>query len=144
MPSKPLHTALSALLLSAMTAACGGEGTPHSGPPAQWRHYGGTLGGLKYSPLEEITPEKLEQIEKGEALLHELGFRECRVRHHGKLARIEVPADQIETVCASAMRARIDAAFREYGYQYIAVDLRGFRSGAMNEVIAFGQRQPTL
>ena len=63
MPSKPLHTALSALLLSAMTAACGGEGTPHSGPPAQWRHYGGTLGGLKYSPLGEITPENVDDLE---------------------------------------------------------------------------------
>jgi uncharacterized protein len=90
---------------------------------------------------EEITPEKLSQIERSEAFLHSIGFAVCRVRHHGKMARIEVPADQIERLCEPATRARIDAALREFGYQYVAVDIRGFRSGSLNEVIAFGQKQ---
>lgn len=90
---------------------------------------------------ESITPEKLAMIERAEGFLHELGFRECRVRHHGTLARIEVPADSIASMASSETRARIDAALREIGYQYVTLDLRGFRSGSLNEVIAFGRRQ---
>lgn len=90
---------------------------------------------------ETITPEKLRMIERGEAFLRGLGLRECRVRHHEQLARIEVPADCIVALAEPEMRRRIDAAFREIGYAYVALDLRGFRSGSMNEVIAFGRRQ---
>lgn len=90
---------------------------------------------------EEITSEKLKRIERSEAFLRSLGFRECRVRHHGNLARIELPVSQIDQAMEPQTRARIDAALREYGYNYVAMDLRGFRSGSMNEVIAFGKRQ---
>ena len=93
---------------------------------------------------EEITPAKLKQIERGEVLLHSLGFRECRVRHHANLARIEVPAAEIERLCSPEIRQQIDTAFREFGYDYVTVDVRGFRSGSMNEVIAFGKRQPSV
>ncbi len=92
---------------------------------------------------ETITPEKLNMIERGEALLREMGFPECRVRHHQNLARIEVPADEIERLCRPETRQRIEAAFREIGYAYVAVDLRGFRSGSMNEVIDLGQSKAT-
>ncbi|MGQ9649274.1 MAG: ATP-dependent sacrificial sulfur transferase LarE [Phycisphaerae bacterium] len=84
---------------------------------------------------EEITPEKLRQIERSEAFLHLLGFHVCRVRHHGNMARIEVPADQIECLCEPQTRAKIDAALREFGYQYVAVDIHGFRSGSLNEML---------
>ncbi|MBP7936248.1 MAG: ATP-dependent sacrificial sulfur transferase LarE [Phycisphaerae bacterium] len=90
---------------------------------------------------EEITTEKLKRIERSEAFLRSLGFRECRVRHHHNLARIELPVSDLDRAMVPATRARIDAALREYGYQYVAIDLRGFRSGSMNEVIAFGERQ---
>ncbi len=93
---------------------------------------------------ENITPEKLRMIESCEKFLHELGFRECRVRHHNNLARIEVPADRIRDLLDLEMRSRIDDHFRSAGYQYITIDIQGFRSGSMNEVIAFGQVQPTL
>lgn len=93
---------------------------------------------------EEITPEKLKQIELAEEFLRELGFRECRVRHHDNLARIEVPAHQIERIASEETRAQLDAQFREIGYNYVTVDLRGFRSGSMNEVIAFGKKQPAF
>jgi len=86
---------------------------------------------------EAITAQKLKQIERAEAFLRSLGFRECRVRHHGQLARIEVPASDITRATEPQMRSRIDAALREFGYQYVAIDLRGFRSGSLNEVIAF-------
>lgn len=90
---------------------------------------------------ESITPEKLRMIEAAETMLHDLGFRECRVRHHDKLARIEVPAGQIERLASPDLRMKVDAAFRELGYQYVCIDIRGFRSGSMNEVIAFGVKQ---
>ncbi len=84
---------------------------------------------------EEITPEKLRRIDQAETFLRELGFNECRVRHHRNLARIEVPAGEIERLANAELRARIDARFRELGYQYVTLDLRGFRSGSMNEVL---------
>lgn len=91
---------------------------------------------------EEITPEKLRMIEQAENFLHDIGLRECRVRHHNNLARIEIPVDLIEQYTAPELRASIDAKLREIGYAYVTIDLRGFRSGSMNEVIAFGQAQP--
>lgn len=88
---------------------------------------------------ESITPEKLRMIESCEAFLHGLGLRECRVRHHDRLARIEVPADQIAALAQTELRARITAHFKAAGYQYITLDLVGFRSGSMNEVISLGR-----
>lgn len=90
---------------------------------------------------EEITAEKLKRIERSEAFLRSLGFSECRVRNHNNLARIELPVSEIDRAMEPQTRSRIDAALREYGYNYVAIDLRGFRSGSMNEVIAFGKRQ---
>jgi uncharacterized protein len=90
---------------------------------------------------EPVTPDKLRMIERGEAYLRKvLGIANCRVRHHGTLARIEVPPDQIERLASPAVRAELDRHFRSIGYQYVSVDLRGFRSGALNEVIQL--RQP--
>lgn len=92
---------------------------------------------------EEITPEKLHMIELAEAFLREeMDIRECRVRHHGSLARIEVPPVFIKTLAEPENAARIERHFRSLGYTYVALDLRGFRSGSMNEVIAFGKIQP--
>lgn len=93
---------------------------------------------------ENITPEKLRMIESCESFLHELGFRECRVRHHNNLARIEVPADRIGELLDPELRTKIDQHFRDAGYKYVTIDLKGFRSGSMNEVIAFGQVQTSL
>ncbi len=90
---------------------------------------------------DDITPQKLRMIERAENFLHDLGIRECRVRHHDTLARIEVLPPWIERLSLPEMRTRIDAAFREFGYPHVTVDLRGFRSGSLNEVIAFGKRQ---
>jgi uncharacterized protein len=63
----------------------------------------------------------------------------CRVRYHDKLARIEVPPEWIEVLAQPANRAAIDAAFRDIGFMYVALDLRGFRSGSLNEVISTGK-----
>lgn len=95
---------------------------------------------------EPITPEKLHMIERAEAFLREdMGIRECRVRHHGdNLARIEVPPVFIATLAEPENAARIERELRSIGYHYVSLDLRGFRSGSLNEVIAFGQAQPLL
>lgn len=87
---------------------------------------------------EAVTPEKLRMIEAAEAVLHELGFRECRVRHHGSLARIEVPIGQQEQLLVPALAARVEQEFRGIGYQFVCVDLRGLRSGSLNEVFLPG------
>lgn len=90
---------------------------------------------------EEITPEKLRRIEAAEALLREMGFRECRVRHHDNLARIEIPPEEIGKLAEPEPRETVAARFRELGYQYVTLDLVGFRSGSMNEVIPLGSLQ---
>jgi len=83
---------------------------------------------------ERITQEKLTMIDQAEAFLMQLGFRQVRVRQHEKLARIEVPADQIAELTAIA--DTVDIKLREIGYAYVSVDLRGYRSGSLNEVLA--------
>ena len=88
---------------------------------------------------EAITPEKLGMIERGEAFLRSLGLGEVRVRHHGKLARLEIPAERISEFMRPEMRAKIDAALRQIGYTWVAMDLRGFRSGSMNEPLQLKQ-----
>jgi uncharacterized protein len=84
---------------------------------------------------ERITPEKLARIDAAETFLRELGFRVCRVRHHDNLARIEVPPDEIARLAAPSIRAQVESKLRALGYQYVTLDLRGFRSGSMNEVL---------
>lgn len=84
---------------------------------------------------EPVTPEKLQRIDAAETYLRELGFAECRVRHHAQLARIEVPATDLARFADAELRARVDARLRELGFQYVALDLRGFRSGSLNEVV---------
>jgi len=84
---------------------------------------------------EPVTPQKLRMIEAAEAFLHEMGIRECRVRHHGTLARIEVPPELIPTLAEPDTAARVDRHFRSLGYKSVALDLRGFRSGGLNELV---------
>lgn len=84
---------------------------------------------------ESITPEKLRMIEEAEAFLRSLGLNDVRVRHHDKLARIEVPADRIVEFMQPEVRAKIDARLREIGYAWTAMDLRGFRSGSLVELV---------
>lgn len=91
---------------------------------------------------EPVTPEKLRMIEDGEAFLRDMGVPQCRVRHHGRIARIEVPTEFIPWLADPEHAGRVDHYFRTLGFQYVSVDLKGFRSGSLNEVIAFGAVQP--
>jgi uncharacterized protein len=82
---------------------------------------------------DAITPEKLRTVAAAEAALGELGFRQCRVRHHGAIARVEVEVEEVERA-AGAARDEIVRRLLALGFTYVALDLQGFRSGSMNEV----------
>lgn len=84
---------------------------------------------------ERITAEKLAMAGGGEALLHEMGFRQCRVRVHGQVARIEVPAEEITRLAAPEVRDVLVPAFRKLGFLYVTCDLQGYRMGSLNEAI---------
>jgi uncharacterized protein len=81
----------------------------------------------------EVTPEKLAQIEAAEAVLRGLGFREFRVRHHDQVARIEVSKDELSRAVEES--ETITSAMKKAGFLYVTLDLAGFRSGNMNEVL---------
>ncbi len=81
---------------------------------------------------EEITPEKLDMVEQAEDFLRDLGFRQLRVRHHGDIARIEVPEEDIPALIEPETRRKITDQFKKIGYHYITVDLTGYRTGSMN------------
>jgi pyridinium-3,5-biscarboxylic acid mononucleotide sulfurtransferase len=77
-----------------------------------------------------ITPDLLRQIEQAEDVLVDLGFRQFRVRHHGEIARIEVPTEDFERMIA--LHEAIAAGVRKAGYRFVTLDLAGFRSGSLN------------
>jgi uncharacterized protein len=79
-----------------------------------------------------ITPQRLAQVERAEAVLHQLGLAPVRVRHHGSVARIEVEPGDFKTVLSH--RDTIVGQLKAAGYTYVTLDLAGFRSGSMNEV----------
>lgn len=86
---------------------------------------------------KKITDEKLNQIEKAEDLLIDFGFEVCRLRHHGNLARIEVPEAQIGLLFKDSNRLQeLISGIKKLGFKYVTVDLEGFRSGALNEVLS--------
>jgi uncharacterized protein len=90
---------------------------------------------------ESITPEALSMIDQAEQFLLDLGFTQVRVRYHNKLARIETDDASFEKLMAAPVRAQIDAKFREIGFVYVAVDIRGYRTGSMNETLTDQQKQ---
>lgn len=85
---------------------------------------------------ESITPEILKKVEEAEAVLRSLGLKQYRVRvHGGTLARIEVLPEDIEHVIRDVSRRVINERFREIGFVYVTVDLGGYRTGSLNEVL---------
>ncbi len=83
---------------------------------------------------EEITKEKLIMVGKAEQLLVDLGFTQMRVRLHGNIARIEILPQDFEKIMKPEIRQKVDEEFRKFGFAYVTLDLKGFRSGSMNEV----------
>ncbi len=82
-----------------------------------------------------VTREVLEQVEKAEESLRQLGFRELRVRHHGELARVELARAEMPRALTMKMLDAITAALKSAGFQYVTLDCAGFRSGSMNAVL---------
>jgi len=82
---------------------------------------------------EEVTEEKLSQIEKAENFLYDLGLRVLRVRHHGDTARIEVPSQDFATILSHQKAIR--QKFHDLGFVYVSLDLDGFRSGSLNSAL---------
>ena len=85
---------------------------------------------------QEIDQKKLTMVEKAEAHLHTLNFKQCRVRHHDSIARIEVDQEDLERFFDPTVRERINKRFKKLGFTYITLDLEGYRSGSMNEPLS--------
>ena len=81
---------------------------------------------------EELTGEKLAMVDAAEEYLRSLGARQCRVRVHGTLARIEVEPEAIARLAAADTACEVDRTLRSLGFSYVALDLRGYRTGSMN------------
>ena len=84
---------------------------------------------------EEITEEKLHMIDRAEQFLIEYGFFEERVRMHGNIARIEVPPADITRLAADGIREAVYKKFREIGFLFVTLDLKGYRPGSMNATL---------
>ncbi|MBW7573662.1 ATP-dependent sacrificial sulfur transferase LarE [Caproiciproducens faecalis] len=84
---------------------------------------------------ESITPDRLRMIDQAEQYLLDLGFHQVRVRFHGNLARIETDENGFNAMMDRQTRDKIYTRFKEIGFTYIAVDIRGYRTGSMNETL---------
>lgn len=84
----------------------------------------------------EVTPERLGLVERGEAALRELGFRQFRVRLHDKLARVEIAPEEMRRALAPEMASAIAAHLKKVGFAYVALDLEGYRQGSLNETLS--------
>jgi len=83
----------------------------------------------------KVTIERLRTVDRGEEILREFGFREFRVRHHDQLVRLEIAPEEFSRVLDREVIDRLAQRFRELGFRYVTLDLHGYRSGAMNEVL---------
>jgi uncharacterized protein len=81
----------------------------------------------------EVTEAKLEAIERAEEIVRSLGFRVVRVRHHGDVARLELAREEMLRLLEPGVSERIDRELRALGFKYVAVDLKGYRLGSLNE-----------
>jgi uncharacterized protein len=84
----------------------------------------------------EVTPERLALVERGEAALRDLGFRQFRVRLHEKLARVEIAPEELPRAMSPEVAASIAARLKAAGFTYVALDLEGYRQGSLNETLA--------
>jgi uncharacterized protein len=96
----------------------------------------------RLAPGLPVTPERLRRVEAAEAILRRLGLRDCRVRYHeGDLARVEVPAGEIARLAADPVRTELAQELRTLGFRFVTIDLEGFRSGSLNELVPLELRR---
>ena len=81
---------------------------------------------------ESITPEKLKRVDKAEQFLIDTGFKQVRVRIHGNIARIEILPDDFNKFLEKNFRDKVSAEFKSYGFDFVTLDLQGYRVGSMN------------
>lgn len=98
-----------------------------------WDHPSGPCLATRFPYETPVTRQGLSQIAQGETFLHSKGFQLARVRHYGKTARLEVAPDALERLVAD--RKAVLIFFKNIGFTYVVVDLEGYRSGSMNEVL---------
>lgn len=89
-----------------------------------------------------ITPDVLTRIARAETFIHSLGVRQLRVRHHEDIARIEVDTESMALLFDPGNRERVVSHLRELGYTYVTLDLAGYRTGSMNEVLGKTEVRP--
>ncbi len=82
-----------------------------------------------------VTGEKLRMIDQGEEALRALGFDQCRVRHHGDVARIEIAREELATALTLEVFDRISRELKRIGFRFVTLDVDGYRTGALNEVL---------
>lgn len=96
----------------------------------------------RLAPGVAVTAERTARVEQAEAYLRSLGLRDCRVRlHEGELARLEVPAGEVARLASDEVRGALAARLRELGFRYVTIDLEGFRTGSMNQLVPLELRQ---
>jgi pyridinium-3,5-biscarboxylic acid mononucleotide sulfurtransferase len=83
----------------------------------------------------EVTVDKLRMIDQGEEVLRAAGFRQSRVRHHGDVARIEIAREEMAKAFDLELLDRLGREFKQIGFQYVALDVNGYRTGALNEIL---------
>jgi uncharacterized protein len=82
-----------------------------------------------------VTVEKLRMIDQGEEIMRDLGFSQTRVRHHGEIARIEIAREEMPRALTIEMFDRLSREFKRIGFRFVAIDVDGYRTGALNEVL---------
>jgi len=82
-----------------------------------------------------VTIERLSVVDRGEEVLRDMGFREFRVRHHDQLVRLEIARPELPRALSLDVFSELGRRFRDLGFKYVTIDVQGFRSGAMNEVL---------
>lgn len=91
----------------------------------------------RLAPGLAVTAERIARVESAEALLRSLGLRECRVRYHdGDQARLEVPLNEIARLAGEPLRSEVSRELHRLGFKFITLDLDGFRSGSLNELVS--------
>jgi pyridinium-3,5-biscarboxylic acid mononucleotide sulfurtransferase len=88
-----------------------------------------------------VTIERLAKVDRGEEILRDLGFREFRVRNHDTLVRLEISPDEMEKALRREIVDELARRFRELGFKYVTLDLHGYRSGSMNELLQLGTQR---
>lgn len=83
-----------------------------------------------------VTVESLSAVDQGEDALRALGFRQFRVRHHGEIVRIEIAQDELPRALTMEMAGHLTSTFKRLGFKFVTLDLEGFRSGSMNQLLS--------